>query len=158
VAFQGLGQPNAGNIQSLTLLLWPSAGGAATTYAPATDSSGNFTVPLGALPPGAYNWWLKAPRYLAATGALTLTAPCGASYQFGTQLAGDIDNTNCVDVTDFSLLRATFGKACGDGGYDARADYTGDCVVDVGDFSLLRANFGACGGAPPTGPAASPRP
>jgi hypothetical protein len=67
----------------------------------------------------------------------------------GQQRAGDVDNSNLVDITDFSLLRATFGKACGDGGYDGRADFTGDCLVDITDFTLLRANFGQAGASPP---------
>ena len=63
----------------------------------------------------------------------------------GLQPAGDVNNDNLVDISDFSLLRATFGKSCGDGGYDGRADFTGDCLVDISDFSLLRGNFGQAG-------------
>ena len=43
------------------------------------------------------------------------------------------------------------GKACGDGGYDDRADFTGDCTVSIQDFNLLKGNFGS-GGAPPIRP------
>ena len=60
-----------------------------------------------------------------------------------------MNNDNLVDITDFSLLRATFGKGCGDPGYDGRADFTGDCLVDITDFSLLRGNFGQVGAPPP---------
>ena len=56
-----------------------------------------------------------------------------------------------MDIADFSLLRTSFGKACGDGGYDGRADFTGDCLVDILDFSLLRGNFGLVGAPLPGG-------
>ena len=51
-------------------------------------------------------------------------------------------------TSDFSIVRTTFGKACGQTGYDGRADFNGDCVVDIIDYSLFRSNFGAAG-APP---------
>jgi hypothetical protein len=67
----------------------------------------------------------------------------------GLQRAGDVNNDNLVDISDFALLRATFGKLCGDPGFDDRADWTGDCVVDISDFTLQRGNFGQSGPPPP---------
>ena len=153
LTYQGMPQPNAGNVQPITLKLQPTGGGPLSTYNANADQNGNFTINLGSLPAGAYNWWLKSPRYLASTGSLTLTGACTTTYDFGTQRAGDVDNTNLVDITDFSLLRASFGKACGDVGYNPNAEYTGDCLVDISDFSLLRGNFGQAGPPQPTGPA-----
>jgi hypothetical protein len=69
----------------------------------------------------------------------------------GTLFMGDVNNDNCVNVTDFTLLKNSFGKSLGDPGYDARADFTGDNSVSVTDFNLLKANFGICG-APPISP------
>jgi hypothetical protein len=152
VTYQGLGQPNAANVQGVTLQLKSTGGGAVTTFTTSTDANGLFSVNVSALAPGAYNWWLKSPRYLANGGTITLTTACSLSFDLGTLRAGDINNDNCVDVVDFTLLRATFGKACADPGYDARADYNGDCLVDISDFTLLRGNFGQCGAPALVGP------
>jgi subtilisin family serine protease len=119
-----------------------------------TDASGFFTVPVGTLPAGTYTWWVKGPQWLATSGSVALTGGATTQQEMGQQRAGDVDNNNLVDTTDFALLRATFGKACGNPGYDARADFTGDCLVDVSDFTLLRSNFGQAGPPRPMGPGA----
>src|SRR5262249_39440782 len=71
----------------------------------------------------------------------------------GAQPAGDLNNDNCVDITDFSTLRSSFGWTCGEPAYNANADYDNDCISEVTDFSLLRGNFGACGPLGLAGPA-----
>ena len=141
-----MAQPNAGNLQTITLQLQRAGGGPVSIYSIDTDQNGNFAVNLGPMTAGTYNWWLKTPRYLASPGTFTIPAGCAPiSQEFGTQRAGDIDNSNCIDITDFSLLRASFGQACGDPAYNPNAEYNGDCLVDITEFSLLRGNFGECG-------------
>ena len=41
-------------------------------------------------------------------------------------LAGDVNNSNFVNLSDYNLLRATFLLSLGDVGYDPRADLNGD--------------------------------
>src|SRR5215211_1923788 len=96
LTYQGMGQPHPGNVQSITVKLQPPGGGLVSTYTTDTDQQGNFSVAVGSLPSGTYNWWLKAPPYLAGGGTLTLPGACIVSYEFGTQRAGDINNDNCV--------------------------------------------------------------
>ncbi len=150
LTYQGLAQPNAGNVQPFTLQLQPTGGGSVSTFNTSTDTNGAFSLGLGALAPGTYNYWIKGTRYLAASGTLTLTGSCTSPQEFGIQRAGDINNDNCVAVTDFTLLRTSFGTACGDPSFNATADYNNDCVVDTTDFTLLRSNFGICGASPLT--------
>ena len=57
------------------------------------------------------------------------------------QQAGDANNNNIVNATDFSLLRSQFGQS----GTGLAADFNNDGVVNATDFSLLRGNFGAAG-------------
>ena len=73
------------------------------------------------------------------------SAGAATSQSFGTLLAGDVNNDNAVTIIDFSILRASFGLAQGDAGFDPRADLNGNGAVDILDFSLLRANFGLAG-------------
>jgi hypothetical protein len=149
VTWQGRpAQPNALNQLPLTLTL--RLGANTTTYPNlTTDASGFFTVSVSILPTGVYTWWVKGPAYLATSGPVMLSGAPSTQVEMGQQRAGDVNNDNLVDITDFSLLRATFGKICGDGSYDGRADFTGDCLVDITDFTLLRGNFGQAGAPPP---------
>jgi hypothetical protein len=43
----------------------------------------------------------------------------------GLMRTGDCNNDNVVGAVDFTILKATFGKALGEPGYDDRADFTG---------------------------------
>jgi len=143
LVWQGIGQPdihNAGITGTLTLC----AGGAAHDYSVGTDASGFFTITTG-LPPGSYGWYFKARKWLAAGGTLTISSGGITSQELGIQRAGDANNTNLVDVQDFSILKNTFGKALGDPGYDERADFNNDSVVASSDFALLKGNFGQAG-------------
>ena len=147
-------QPHARQQLPITLTLRLQSGGPEHTYPNmTTDASGFFTPTLGSLPAGIYNWWVKGPQYLANSGSLNWTGGGTTQVEMGLMRVGDANNDNVVDISDFSILRATFGRSCGDAGFDPRADFNGDCTVDVSDFSLLRSNFGS-GGAPPIGPAA----
>jgi len=137
-------QPDPANQLPITLTL--QTGTMRVTYTNRiTDASGYFSVPVDNVPTGSYNWWAKGPNWLATSGTLRLTGLTITTQELGLQPAGDANNDNVVDVADFSLLRATFGKTCGDPDYDGRTDFTGDCLVDVADFSPLRGNFGQTG-------------
>jgi hypothetical protein len=116
-----------------------------------TDASGYFTVPVNTLLPGMYDWRVKGPKYLANAGLVALMGLPQTNQEMGLMRAGDCNNDNVVNATDFNILRNSFGKAVGDPGYDARADLNGDQVVNASDFSLLRNNFGFAG-APPLAP------
>ncbi len=129
---------------SLTLKL-----GTAESDYPAqnTDASGYFTVTVEGLAAGTYDYRVKDPKYLASAGQVALTGATTTQVEMGQQRAGDANNDNVVNVSDFNILRGTFGKACSDAGYDDRPDFNGDCNVSVGDFNLLRGNFGVAGAA-----------
>ena len=71
--------------------------------------------------------------------------------EMGLMKAGDCDDNNVVNATDFTIFSVTFGKILGQPGYDARADFTGDDLVSATDFALMKINFGQ-GGAPPVRP------
>jgi hypothetical protein len=153
VTWQGRpAQPNSLQQLPITLTLRPASGGVSTEYpSQNTDSSGYFTVSLGSLLNGTYNWRAKGPKYLANAGAVTLTGASVTNQEMGLMRTGDANNDNLVGSSDFIILKATFGKSCGEFGYDDRAEFTGDCVVSGPDFVLLKNNFGF-GGAPPLTP------
>ena len=148
VTWQGRpAQPNAGQQLPITLTL--KLGTTETNYpVQTTDARGYFTVALGTLAPGTYNWRVKGPKYLANTGNLALTGAATTNTEMGLMRVGDANGDNLVNAQDFNILKVTFGKGNGDPGYDARADFTGDNLVNVTDFNLLKGNFGFAGGQP----------
>ena len=149
VTWQGRpAQPNALNQLPITLVLRRGAD-PPTAFGLVSDASGFFTAPVTTLPTGVYTWWAKGPPWLATGGTVTLSGAPVIQQEMGQQRAGDVDNSNLIDITDFTLLRATFGLVCASPGFDGRADWTGDCLVDIADFTLHRGNFGQAGPPPP---------
>jgi hypothetical protein len=117
-----------------------------------TDASGFFTASVAGLSTGAYNWRAKGPLFLATAGTVNLTGAPQTPVEMGLQKAGDCNSDNRINITDFNIVKATFGKTSGDPGYDSRADFNGDNRVNITDFNLLKSNFGL-GGSGPIGPA-----
>jgi hypothetical protein len=143
-------QPNA--LQQLPITVTLKSNSTEVNYpARTTDSSGFFTVTLGNLPSGSYGIRVKNPKYLANSGNVIITGGTTTHAELGLMRAGDADDNNIVNVSDFNIMKAAFGKANGDPGYDDRADFTGDQIVNIADFNLVKLNFGT-GGAPPLRP------
>jgi hypothetical protein len=113
-----------------------------------TDASGYFTVPVGSLASGQYNWRAKGPRYLANSGQVTIPGGAVVNLEAGLMRAGDCTDDNIVSAPDFVVLKTSFGLSSGNPNYDGRADFDNDNLISVVDFSLLKGNFGQ-GGAPP---------
>jgi hypothetical protein len=148
VTWQGRpSQPNA--LQQLPITLTLKLGTSETNYpTQTTDASGYFTVGVGGLANGTYDWRVKHPQYLANSGVVTLTGAVTTNAEMGLMKAGDTNDDNVISATDFTILKNTFGKTIGDPGYDDRADFNGDIIVNTSDFALLKANFGQCGASP----------
>ncbi len=113
-----------------------------------TDVSGFFTTSVAGLPNGTYNYRIKGVKYLASSGQVTLTGAQNLNVEMGLQKAGDANSDNIINASDFSILKVSTGKQCGDPGFDGRADFNGDCTVNISDFGLLRNNFGQAGPGP----------
>lgn len=60
-------------------------------------------------------------------------------------IPGDVDGDGDVDLTDLSLMLASFGSQTGDANYNPDADVNNDGEVNIEDVSILLANF-ATGG------------
>ncbi|MBM4429592.1 MAG: hypothetical protein FJ026_04485, partial [Chloroflexi bacterium] len=109
-----------------------------TSYNVTTNNMGVFT--LSGLTPGTYDISVKHSHTLRnLKSGVTLVNGLNV-LDFGTLLEGDANNDNCVNITDFSILRLGFNPA-----YDERADFNGDGYVNITDFSLLKMNFAVCG-------------
>jgi hypothetical protein len=116
-----------------------------------TDASGFFTVSVGSLANGTYDWRVKGPKFLANSGSVILAGASRTSFEGSLLLTGDCDNNNVVSTPDFIIVRNSMARTVGEPGYDDRADLSGDGIVNGVDFALIQAHIGT-GGAPPTGP------
>jgi hypothetical protein len=135
ITWQGSTQPDARQVQTAVLTV---CAGSLLTYTITTDASGNFTQAVN-LPDGTYNWRIKNVRTLTNGGSLTMTGGT-ATQEMGVMRAGDANNDNVVNATDFAILKNAFG-----GSSDLRADFDNNGVVNSIDFNLLRVNFGTAG-------------
>jgi hypothetical protein len=113
-------------------------------YKDTLSADGSIKLNMDGLPDGIYQVWVKSPRFLAAQVDLKYSAGTGSA-ELGTLKAGDADNNNVITVGDFMIVRATFGKAVGDPGYDERADFNYDDRVNIQDVNLMRNNMGLAG-------------
>ncbi|MBK8021938.1 MAG: hypothetical protein IPK19_11070 [Chloroflexi bacterium] len=143
------GRPAAPSDQLVTTLkitLIPQAGGAPVfDELVTTDDTGRLTVTVT---PGAYHIRVKGTHTLARVVSATLV-PGDNVLDVPQLLEGDANDDNTVNISDFSILAASFARAVGQAGYDARADFNGDAIVNISDFSLLASNFTQVGEAFP---------
>ena len=113
-------------------------------------------TPLAATSGGTFQFTgIPAAKYtLAIKGSVNLqkVVPVLATASDVTNVAamlpaGDANNDNSVDSTDFGLLIGAFNTdaSISGGGYDPRADFNYDGFVDSTDFGLLIGNFNLVG-------------
>ena len=117
----------------------------ATLTAGARADTGVFT--LSNLPAATYNVSVKGAKWLQKNAAVTISNAPAASVLTVSLLAGDANNDNSVDPTDFNIFVSAYNtdsKVPGSG-YDDRADFNCDGVVDPTDFGLFVSNYNTQG-------------
>ena len=136
------------NNQNVTFLLVPADGSARITRLVSVPASGAFTI--SGVPQNNYTVWIKGTKYLAASGAAdaSVGSVSGLTALLG---AGDANNDNSVDTSDFGVLVGAYnGDVTVPGsGYDETADFNGDGVIDTTDFGLLVGQYNNVGAPQP---------
>ena len=130
--------------QDIALEFRPVAGGPTLTRLVTLDSAGAFAVTDA--PPGKYNLAIKGGKWLRSVIAIDSTVKPVTNAN-AVLLAGDANNDNSVDSTDFGILIGAFNTSASipGSGYDATADFNCDGSVDSTDFGLLINNFNNMG-------------
>ncbi len=113
-----------------------------TTAAVSPDGFFNLTN----IPRRNYNLWIKGPKNLAKVVTVN-TLNSDAHSVTALLRAGDSNDDNSVDSSDFTALIGSFNSAAAviGNGYDPLADFNGDGYVDSTDFTLLIGNFNQVG-------------
>ena len=116
------------------------------TPVPAGSGSAQGICTVSDLPAGTYDIAIKSPKNLQAVvrNVNLLTTPALPDQIL---LAGDANNDNSVDSTDFGVLIGAFNtdSAIPGSGYDPGADFNYDGLVDSSDFGLLIGEFNNAG-------------
>ncbi len=123
-------------------LFAPGETTSAYEFSPTSDENGTFTV--SGFAPDTYSAVVKNSHTLQNVVDVTLTTGSN-NVDFGTLREGDADNSNFVNMIDFSILASTFGIGEGSPDFDGRADFDESGFVNMIDFSLLATNFGQGG-------------
>jgi hypothetical protein len=106
-----------------------------TILSTTTDTLGDFT--FGTVDFGTYNFTADSPGFLAASCAGVVHDVGPTVLNDVVLLAGDIDNSGAIDITDAASIGIVFGST------DPEvADLNADGVVDVLDLILMAVNFG----------------
>ena len=107
-------------------------------------ADGSFT--LANIPADTYQIHIKGAKWLASVQPVNTTAGAvtGVTAMLG---AGDANNDNSVDSTDFGILIGAFNtsESVPGSGYDPAEDFNFDGSVDSSDFGLLIGEFNNVG-------------
>lgn len=83
--------------------------------------------------------WLRKTVYTGTVGLAGLTTATQ------TLINGDVDNSNDVDLTDYTQLLVAFNATAADGNWNPSADLNGDGIVDLTDYTVLVFAFNGVG-------------
>lgn len=137
--------PTTATVGSKVTLTWSSTNNA-TSCTSAGEWSGaratSGTITTGALTNVAtYTYSLTCSNAGGASATKTVTSVMTAAPVVPTYLSGDINKDGSVNLLDFSIFQANYGKS-GTAITVARADINGDGTVNLLDFSVLSKQFG----------------
>ena len=112
-------------------------------------SNGSFTIPN--VPADTYQLHIKGTKWLASVQPVNTTTG-NATGVTATLLAGDANNDNSIDPTDFNIFVSAYNSdsSIPGSGYDTQADFNCDGLVDPTDFSLFVSNYTLAGDLKPT--------
>jgi hypothetical protein len=153
-------QPPAGNLQvsidlecvdSYTIELYePGTTSLVTSESGSIDPDNNLTATD--LPAGTYDVFVKLSGYLKKGYANIVIDSGDNSMTGGSFIQGDLNDDNSIDIQDFSIFSANYGRSLGDPDYNPAADLNCDDTVDIIDFSVFSSNLGLEGDEPPFEP------
>ncbi len=147
VALQGGSRTDEGWVVPLTVKFFDNStrvsGALLYTFIENTTKSGSTAIAtVSGITPGTYDISAVTPHCLTNVKRGVVTYAPTTSVNLGTLLEGNADSNDAVNITDFGILAASYGKSTGDPGYDARADFDRSGIVNITDFGLLAANYG----------------
>jgi hypothetical protein len=139
---QGYGRPESGWLVPVTVKFFSTSNVLKYTFElTASNEGGSAVVLVDDIPSGTYNITLVSPHCLTNIKRNVAVAGFYNDVDLGTLLEGDSDNNGHINILDFGILKAAYGKIQGDVGYDERADFDRNGRINIADFGLLALNY-----------------
>ena len=109
------------------------------------SARGQYAIP--GVPAGTYDVAIKGKKNLRVVISGVVVSGATGVVSDVTLPAGDGNNDNFCDTSDFGLLVGVYGadSSVPGSGYDPAADFNYDGFCDTGDFGLLVGNYGQQG-------------
>ncbi|MBN1191991.1 MAG: hypothetical protein JXA46_19725 [Dehalococcoidales bacterium] len=92
--------------------------------------------------PGKYDITVSSPHCLTNLRREVEVNGIFSNVNMCTLREGDANDDDEINIQDFGILAAAYGKNAGDDGYDARADFDRSGRINIADFGLLAVNYG----------------
>lgn len=148
VVLQGGSRPDAGWIIPLTVKFFTPGANVLTAtpvyqFAVTTTKSGTTAVAqVTGVIAGNYDVTVVSAHTLVNVKLNVAISSSSTALNMGTLLEGNANDDNIINILDFGILAASYGKSLGIAGYDARADFDRSGLVNIIDFGLLAVNYG----------------
>ena len=112
-----------------------------------TAGNANGTFSVSGVAAGTYDVWIKGSKNLAVLSSGVVVSATSGTVPAVLLPAGDSNNDNSVDSTDFGNLIGAFNTtgAVAGSGYDPTVDFNFDGSIDSTDFGLLIGEFNNVG-------------
>jgi hypothetical protein len=91
--------------------------------------------------PGIYDIYAVSEHTLGNIKRNVVVNPPSVSISLGTLFEGDADWNGIINIQDFGLLAASYGKSKGNAAYNPMADFDRNDIVNIFDFGLLATNY-----------------
>lgn len=104
------------------------------------DANGDFATP--SFSTGTYSVLIKVDGYLAKLYPNKIIESGSNQLAISGLIAGDVNNTNNINILDVTLFSMAFGSTVGDSNYNLSVDLNCDGIVNILDFTILSPSFG----------------
>jgi hypothetical protein len=148
VVLQGGSRPDAGWIIPLTVKFFTPGANVLTDtplyqFTVTTTKSGTTAVAsVTGIVAGSYDVTVVSAHTLMNVKQNVAIASPSTALTMGILLEGNANDDNIINIQDFGILSASYGKSSGVVGYDPRADFDRSGLVNIADFGLLAASYG----------------
>jgi hypothetical protein len=152
LVLQGESRPDAGWVVPLTVKFFTP--GTTTpvnvltavpvyTFNLTTSKSGSTAIAQASgVTAGTYDISVVSPQCLInVKRSVVITAPA-TNVNMGTLLEGNANDDSIINIQDFGLLAAAYGKSTGASGFNIQADFDRSGTINITDFGLLAASYG----------------
>jgi hypothetical protein len=144
---QGGSRPDSGWVIPLTVNLFTPgsdvmSGTPVYAFNLTTTKSGSAAVAdCSGIQPGNYDITAASEHTLVNVKLNVAIAAPGTAVSLGTLLEGNANNDVRINIQDFGLLSASYGKLTGDPAFNPMADFDRNGLVNIQDFALLSGNY-----------------